>query len=217
MRTTLALLLVVASSSFAHAQASATDELQARHSRADRRAVEAFRVGTYFVLGAGGEGDLDSEVPALGGEGDLDATVGFGLRAEMPVMDYLSIGGLFELVGYQFDDTSADRNLAIDMSFWIKGRYVIELTRDLDLEVYLGLPFGFTGYFPDGDAFDNSFGFNTGLLGGGQLILGRFAVFTEMGWRHRHTYWDEENGAASIDFDLAHNQFAFHLGAMLLL
>jgi len=206
MRTPVLLALVV-STLASTSLASAQDDVQ---------------LAAWFVLGAGGGAELEGE---LGGreetlDYDLDPTVGLGLRGEVPLMDYFAIGGLLELSWLRLDDddpgTDEDRNLAADFSLWLKPRYWLS-TSSFELELYLGIPFGFTVLQGDDELdTDAALGFNVGLLGGAQIVFGKVGAFVELGWR-RHQVFPEDVELPFVgtidEITLRANQFRMHFGA----
>jgi hypothetical protein len=168
------------------------------------------RFSAYFALGAGGEADIESDGPfGLGDfEADLDATLGFGLRFEKPIASIVSLGGLFEMGGYKFDDVDRDADLYFDFDVYAKIGPRLDINNDLDLEVYGLLPFGFTIFRPDGGDDDAMFGLNFGFGGGAALYVGSFGFFAEIGMRHRRVY-DEQN---NTDIRLATTQAMLNFG-----
>lgn len=179
-------------------------------SLASAQSRDDVRLSLYFALGAGGEIDFDTDAAFGFGdfEADLDPTLGFGLRFEKPVVPYLSVGGLFEMGGYKIDDVERDADLYFDFDVYAKIGPRLDLSGDLDLEVYGFLPIGFTLFRPDGDNSDNMFGFNLGVGGGAALYVGSFGFFAEIGMRHRRVY-DEPN---DIDVRLATTQAMLNFG-----
>lgn len=176
-----------------------------------------FRLAAYLALGFGG--DLDWNADSASDSASLDATIGFGARGELPIHDYFVVGGLFELLtieaeGY-FDN---ERESVFDIDVWAKARYPIEISNNLVLEPYVGIPFGLTlAVLNDLDGSGDSVwpGFNTGVLAGAMMIFdGHFGGFVEIGWRH-HQAFHEENVPffGDTSFKGVTNQFALHLGA----
>jgi hypothetical protein len=168
------------------------------------------RFSAYFALGAGGEADVETDGPfGLGDfEADLDATLGFGLRFEKPIASIVSLGGLFEMGGYKFDDVDRDADLYFDFDVYAKIGPRLDINNDLDLEVYGLLPFGFSIFRPDEDDSDAMFGLNFGFGGGAALYVGSFGFFAEIGMRHRRVY-DEVN---DTDVRLASTQAMLNFG-----
>lgn len=182
--------------------------------RADADDVGHLRLSAYFALHVAG--DADWNVGNASGSADLDPTVGFGVRGEVPLHDYFVVGGLFELLTFEADTTFDDEREAV-MSFdlWARARYVFEVSRDMRIEPYVGVPFGLTlavlNHPSGGDQVWA--GFNTGVLAGALLRLGAFGVFFELGWRHHQVYWEQDTVFGDIEYKLVTNQMAMHFGA----
>src|SRR5690606_15269012 len=102
--------------------------------------VNALRVSGFLALGAGGEGKLTNPITV---ESDLDATVGFGLRLELPVITYLTVGAQLGF-GWMKIDGVDDRDAILDLpDLIVRGRYPIELGGGV-LEPYVGFLIGGT-------------------------------------------------------------------------
>lgn len=180
--------------------------------------VGTMRLGAYLALGLGGEIDLDSDAPAGSVDTDADPTVGFGLRAEVPVHEYVAVGGLFELLTFE-SDVWGERESVFDIDVWVKGRYRFELAPGLILEPYIGVPFGLSLAVladPNDLASDAVWpGFNIGVLAGAAVLLQeRFGAFLELGWRHHQVFAEANTFLGDIDFAVKTNQVALHLGFM---
>ncbi len=190
-------------------------------SSAEAQSVEHFkssdtRVSGYFALTACCEGhvvDLDGPDE---GEFDLDPGIGFGLRVERKVADWLAIGGLFEMLAAKADGVD-DRFFFIDADIFGKVMYEAQLSGSMGLELYGLIPFGFTVGMDGDDTFGDevrAFGLNTGLLAGAMLLLDGFGIFVELGFRHR-SVWDEVDTflGGARDVRLGVTQFAMNFGA----
>jgi hypothetical protein len=165
----------------------------------------------YFALGAGGEADVETDGPfGLGDfEADLDATLGFGLRFEKPIASIVSLGGLFEMGGYKFDDVDRDADLYFDFDVYAKiGPRLSTMASGVVLEVNGLLPFGFSIFRPDEDDSDAMFGLNFGFGGGAAIYVRSFGFFAEIGMRHRRVY-DEVN---DTDVRIATTQAMLNFG-----
>lgn len=191
--------------------------------RAQMEHDDHLRLSGHLALGFAGEGDLSisSDLGTLDTESELDPTVGFGLRVEKPLFDFLSIGAMVEALTFQIDDADAEREWAFDFDLLVRVRYLIELLQgDLFLEPYAALPVGFTFAMlddPDGDGDEAWPGWNIGALAGIAVIhSSRFGGFLEVGWRHLEVYSHVD---ALVDADLAVtvNEFAMNLGVSYLL
>jgi hypothetical protein len=177
-----------------------------------------FRVGAYFALGLGGDIDADIDTPfgSTSGSDGLDATVGFGARGEVPIHQYVVIGGNFELLTFDSDDI--DREAVFDIDAWAKGRYPVEINDGLTLEPYLGIQFGLALAVlddSDGSGDDVWPGFNVGVLAGAMLLIQEhFGVFLELGWRHHQVFHEEDTVIGNVETKLVTNQLGLHLGGL---
>lgn len=177
-------------------------------------AEDAMRLSAYFPLHGGGEMRVDYDGPGNQRFG-LGTAVGIGVRFEIPLFKYMSIGALWELLSFDvggFRDT-----LGMDFDVILKGRYVFGLTTRLDLEAYGLVPIGLSWMRPDGGAIapvNSAVGFNTGFQGGATAIIdGKFGVFTDLGVRVRRIYSDVDTGS---DLVLRTAQLVWSLGGVLL-
>lgn len=177
--------------------------------------VGDLRLAAYLALGVGGDADVTTGRSTS--SVSLDPTVGFGARLEVPVHEYVAIGGIFELLTFEADTVFADeREAVVDFDVWVKGRYRIELSGGLAIEPYLGLPFGLTLAVlddPDGEGDEVWPGFNIGVLAGAMLIIdSRFGALIELGWRHHQVFNEARTFLGDIDLEIETNQFAMHFG-----
>lgn len=134
------------------------------------------RFAAYGSLRVGGEVGLTS-----GGSttSPLDTGYGFGIRGEFPLGPYFAAGALIQWNVVRAAGVADDR--LFDISGLVKGRYVFERVA-WGLEVYLGVPVGFTVLAPNGGD-PAEIGWNMGVLGGAQLFLSaRFGVLLEAGF-----------------------------------
>jgi hypothetical protein len=165
------------------------------------------RVSPYFLLGFGGEADV--EVGPFSGENDLDPTVGLGVRFEVPIWDYISVGGIFAWAAFQQDAPGLDRDHLFDLDPMIKGRYVLD-AGGMPLELHATFPVGFTVGSLDAENTDAAVGWNLGLLFGATLfVTDSIGVMAELGFMH-HSVTSEQRGA---EFDASATQGRLHLGA----
>ena len=96
------------------------------------------RVAANLALGVAGE--LDSYLNDIHGEVDMDASVGFDLRGELPVLDFLVIGALFEFLSSEQDASGAEREEGFSFDGFARLRWVFEaIERTLFVEPYLAL------------------------------------------------------------------------------
>lgn len=151
---------------------------------------ELLRLSLSFNLGLGGKAQLEFEPPVLGvarDRVDLDPTLGGGFRVERTVVPHFAVGALVELASYDMADAERGGDLTFDADLWLKGSLAIPVGSQ-ELELYLGVPFGFTLFRPDDDRLENLRGFNVGVIGGAELSLGPVGVFVEGGWRRRQVF-----------------------------
>ncbi|MDQ3034036.1 MAG: hypothetical protein M3Y87_16595 [Myxococcota bacterium] len=184
------------------------------------------RLGAHLALGMGGDADVftDTEIGSGRGSESLDVSAGFGARAEVPILDFVSVGGLFEAFTSETNASGAEREWAFDFDAFVRLRYVLELVAgELFLEPYVLLPLGFTFAMlddPDGDGDEAWPGWNTGVLAGVSVFSSaRIGGFLELGWRHHEVYTGVSNVPVVGDtqISLVTNQFALNLGVMFLL
>ncbi|MCA9617279.1 MAG: tetratricopeptide repeat protein [Myxococcales bacterium] len=156
---------------------------------------ELFRFSALFTMGFGGGLRFDAEPEIFlvpNGRRDLEATFGAAVRGEVFVARYLGIGAEVGLASYSVEDAE-DRELTIDLDLWLRPRLPFVLSDTLEVEIYVGIPFGFTIYRPSGEDLENLLGFNAGFLGGMSFAVHQnLAVFAEVGWRHRQVYDEVE-------------------------
>lgn len=187
----------------------------------EAQSVETFkssptRVTGYFAVNVCCEAhlvDLDGDFDF---DAELDPGIGFGLRVERRVADWLAIGGMFEFMADKIDGVD-DRFFFVDVDAFAKVLYELELSSSMGLEVYGLIPFGFTAGLDGNDTFGDevrAFGLNTGLMAGAMLLLEHFGIVLEMGFRHR-SVWDEADAGVggNRDVRLGVTQFAMNFGA----
>lgn len=192
-------LLTVLSSQVLSSQASAQDGFAGERDPNMRP-----RAGLHLALGFGGEARTDPD--PFGIDADLAPTIGFGLRFEMPIVRFFSIGALIEFLSFNVDSPLADeRQQVLDLDLLLKGRYPIRVGTN-ELSPYLAVPFGGSVWFIDNA--DNYRGINTGLLGGVEFTLGSapLSLFAEFGWRF-HSVKDD-------DIRVRTSQAALNIGGM---
>jgi hypothetical protein len=187
-------LLTLALLTVAHPAAAAAQDDEAAAEAAPSAPHEPNddpRIIGYLRVGFGGEAEAEDGV--LGAE--LDATIGFGVRFEAPLHDYIVLGGLFQASWWEpefFDDKSA----FLDFDVYIAGRFAFQ-AGPLPMEARITLPVGFTLSLPDSEiATDTGAGWNIGLLFGLQMFLPDSIVgfLFELGW-WRHSAHHDFGGA----------------------
>jgi len=181
------------------------------------------RVAANLALGFGGELDAytnfeSSAIPDQHGDTDLDPSIGFDLRGEIPVLDFLVVGGQFEFLSYLIDATDAEREETFSFDAYVRARWVFEAVADtLFIEPYLMIPLGFTmAVLPDPDGSGDEIwpGWNTAALLGCQILHGSgFGGFVELGWRHAEAYTSRDVILiGQADLSLVLNEMALNVG-----
>jgi hypothetical protein len=196
-------------------------ELSAATAEAQEREDRSPRVAVNLALGFAGE--LDTQVGNSRADVDLDPTVGFDVRGELPVLDFLAVGVWFEMLGVLTDTNGAEREETVGFDAYVRARWVFEvIPSDLFIEPYLLLPLGFTaGILPDDDGSGDDVwaGWNTGVLAGAQVLHGSgFGGYLEFGWRHAEVYDHRSvtilGTTITTDLALTMNELALNFGAV---
>lgn len=181
------------------------------------RFEEMVRVSALFTMGLGGGLRFEADPDILlvpDGRSDLEPTFGAAVRGEIFVARYLGIGGELGLASYSVEDAE-DRELTVDIDLWLRPRLPFVLSGALELELYVGIPIGFTLYRPSDPDLENLLGFNFGALGGLSFAPHEnVAVFVEVGWRHRQVY-DEVTIFDTHDVTLKTDQAHLAIGVSL--
>lgn len=185
----------------AHSVASAQDLYQ----------DDRVRIGGHFALAVAG--DAEGRVGNFDLQASLDPTLGGALRVEVPVHDYVVLGGWFEVLAFEWDAAGAEREAVLNFDLLVKARYPIELAASLALEPYLQLNVGPSiAVLPIGADDEAWPGWNLGLLAGAALLLDSAGFFLELGWRLHQVFQETSVGAADVDLEVLTNQLAFQLG-----
>lgn len=189
--------------------------------RAQEREDRSPRIAVNLALGFAGE--LDTQIGDSRADVDLDPTVGFDVRGELPVLDFLAVGVWFEMLGVLTDTNGAEREETVGFDAYVRARWVFEvIPSDLFIEPYVLLPLGFTaGILPDDDGSGDDVwaGWNTGVLAGAQILHGSgFGGYLELGWRHAEVY-DRRSvtilgTTLTTDLALTMNELALNFGAV---
>jgi hypothetical protein len=171
-----------------------------------------------FGLGGGVRFAADPDLPGIlltpDGRSDLEPTYGAAVRGEVFLARYLGVGLELGLASYSAEE-SDDRELTVDVDLWLRPRLPVVLSASLELELYVGIPIGFTLYRPSDEDLENLLGFNAGVLGGVSLAVHeRIAFFVEVGWRHRQVY-DELTILQKHELTLRTDQAHLGIGASL--
>lgn len=176
------------------------------------------RVGANLALGLAGE--LDTYVNDTKGNADLNPSVGFDVRSEIPVLDFLVVGGLFQFMSYEPDARNAVREETFSFDAFVRARWAFEVVRStLTLEPYVMFPLGLTlAALPDDDGSGDDIwpGFNTGILAGAQLIhRSGFGGYFELGWRHAEVYSRQQYPfVGAVDISLVANEMSINVGVL---
>lgn len=183
------------------------------------------RLAANLALGFGGELDTfidfdNSAITDQHGDADLDPSVGVDLRAELPVLDFLAIGGMFEFLGTLVDATDAEREESFSFDAYARARWVIEVAEDsFYIEPYVLLPLGFSmAVLPDDDGSGDDIwpGFNTAVLAGAQFLhASGFGGYLELGWRHAEVFMGRSVAIlGDANVSLVMNEFALNVGVV---
>jgi hypothetical protein len=184
-------------------------------SKASAQDANALHLSSFFGLGFGGAWDVDVAGTSTGG--DLDATVGLGLRFEVPLLDYLTIGGQ---LGFNFPkiDGQDDRQKWLDLpDLIVRGRYPVRLGPGV-LEPYVGFLIGGTvsmlKFSATGDDIkDTAYGWNVGVLFGAQYFFNdRFGALFEIGWQRHAANHSQSTAFGDIDVSYSANQAVMNFG-----
>lgn len=178
------------------------------------------RVAANLALGLAGE--LDAVVNDMRNNVDLEPSVGFDLRGELPVLDFLVIGAWFEFLSTEIEGSGAgtEREESFGFDAYVRGRWVFEaIAATLFVEPYVLLPIGFTiAVLPDDDGSGDDVwpGWNTAVLLGAQVLhASGFGGYLEIGWRHSEVY--QERAAppfGTFDISLILNEMALNFGVV---
>lgn len=188
--------------------------LAAAPAQAQDLADRSPRIAVNLALGFAGEVDTDTDGADF--EYDLDPSVGFDLRGELPVLDFLVIGAWFEFLSVEPDAFGWDREETFSFDAYARVRWVFEIIdRTLFVEPYVMLPVGFSlAVLPEvgGDGDEVYPGWNISVLLGAQLLhASGVGGYLEIGWRHIEVYGDDVT-AFGGDVSHAANEMAFNLG-----
>ncbi len=185
--------------------------------RAQELEDRSVRFAGGLVLGMAGE--LDSQVGNTEGNVDLEPSVGFDLRSEVPVADFLVIGGWLQFLSFETDASESEREETFGIDGFVRGRWVFDVAPEVFLEPYVLVPIGLTlAVLPDSDGSGDDIwpGFNTGVFAGVQVLHGSgFGGFVEVGWRHAEVFREETLPfVGDVDLALVVNEVALNLGVV---
>lgn len=161
---------------------------------ADAASMKA-RFDMLFRLGFAGKIRVDGG--SLGSAStDADTSPGVDLRGDLPIAKYVTLGPQVSIYAARPDFPGLDRNVFVDLSPFLKGRYPF-LAGKKKAEVYGLFHVGFTMAFLRrttlaADRFGP--GWNIGLTPGFQIMLAhRFGLITEFGWVRTFSRFDASN------------------------
>lgn len=178
------------------------------------------RFGAKLMFGLGGELDPDG-VP---GDVDLEATYGLGLTFEVPVHEFVTIGGLLGLHSFQTEveeDLDLDRHTMLDLDVFAKLRYPTHLGR-MGFEPYLMIPLGLSIVFPNDDDEDDNIetglGWNTALLFGAVLFVSdSVGLNLELGYAVHEVSHEVDTPVGDEDFEYSLSYMALNFGVVIAL
>lgn len=181
---------------------------------------DEMRIMIFFAVGGGGDAVLDVNPPSptlgSGVRVDNNATVGAGIRLEVPLFAYLSVGFQADLLSYATQVTNRDIGGHFDL--WLKTRYYDQIKPGIAQEYYLGIPVGFTvqsiATNPALERDGASLGWNIGVLLGYQVFVGRYGSLLEMGWRRVDV--NNEESTTGSELNTVTNQFHLNVGYLVL-
>ena len=134
---------------------------------------------------------------------NLDTTLGFNLRADTPVAQYVLIGPLIQFGSWRPDVTpAADHNYYVDLDLVLRFRAPIT-TSKLNYQLWLGMPIGVSVDKLGDDNAAIGLGWNIGVLFGGAVHFApKFGLFAEVGWEQHRMAHSQDNNLPDLDFKL---------------
>lgn len=153
------------------------------------------RLDLLFRLGFAGKIRVDTG-PFGSASVDADTSPGVDLRGDLPIAKYVTLGPQVSVYAARPDLPGLDRNVFVDLSPFLKGRYPF-LAGKKKAEVYGLFQVGFTmAFLRRGTLASDRFGpgWNIGLTPGFQIMLARrFGLITELGWLRTFARFDALN------------------------
>jgi hypothetical protein len=148
---------------------------------------------------------------------DLAPTLGFNIRADIPVVKYILVGPLVQFGAWRPEaqgGSAPSRNYYVDIDLYLRGRIPIDVDT-LGVQVWAGVPIGLTLSFlgnDEGAGLDGfGVGWNVGVMFGGAVhFSNKFGIFTELGWLQHKMSHDRSPGSGSVD--LKTSQGVFNIG-----
>ena len=141
---------------------------------------------------------------------NLDNTLGFNVRADQPVAEYVVLGPMLQFGSWRPDVTpAASHNYYFDLDLVLRFRAPIT-TSKLNYQLWLGMPIGLSIDKLAADAAPLGLGWNIGVLFGGAVhFIPKFGLFAEVGWeQHRMTHSRDQ----VQDIDIKLQQALLNLG-----
>jgi hypothetical protein len=176
--------------------------------------VKRFEAWGHSMMGfhLGFSGDVERD----GNKSALDSTLGFNLRADVPIEGYLLVGPLIQFGAWRPDvSPTPSRNYYVDFDFFLRARLPIT-TPSTNFQLWAGVPIGLTADILGEDVAGASsvgFGWNIGVLFGGAVhFTPKFGLFAELGWL-QHKMSHAGDTGPDLDFRLA--QWNFNIGFVL--
>jgi hypothetical protein len=166
----------------------------------------ASRSHSLFGFHLGFPGNLNQD----GKDQDLATTLGFNLRTDVPVADYVLLGPMLQLGSWQ-PESATGHSYFVDLDLVLRFRAPIT-TSKFNYQLWLGMPIGVSVGVPGSNFADADFGigWNVGVLfGGAAHLTSKFGLFGEVGWeQHRLTHARQDQS----DLDLKLQQALLNLG-----
>jgi hypothetical protein len=158
------------------------------------------RSHSLFGFHLGFPGNLNRD----GAEQNLDTTLGFNLRSDVPLADYVLLGPMLQFGSWRPDQNpAANHSYYVDLDLVVRFRAPIT-TSKFNYQLWLGMPIGISVDVASSDFGDTSpgIGWNIGVLFGGAVhFTPKFGLFAETGWeQHRMTH--TRDGQSDLDLKL---------------
>lgn len=179
------------------------------------------RVAANLALGLAGELDLQANDSRT--EVDAEPSVGFDLRGELPVLDFLVLGVSFGFLSVEAESSAASdpaREETFAFDGLVRARWVFEVAQDtFFIEPYLLVPVGLTlAALPDDDGAGDDVwpGWNLSVLAGAQFLhASGIGGYLELGWRHAEVYQRQRIPfLGDVDVSLILNELALNAGVV---
>jgi hypothetical protein len=164
-------------------------------------------------LGVGGtlerKTDSTSVSDAFTDSRDLAATYGVNFRADFPVVRYILLGPMLDLIGaWRPDVDGLTRDYYTDFDFYLRGRVPIDMGA-MGAQFWVGVPIGLSLSFLGADSselYDGfGFGWNVGVMLGGAIhFTKKFGLYVEAGWmQHKLSHASANDGGPDTTLTLS--------------